>query len=242
MEHRAHSRYTKLSGLKKLRIMVQGHKDVSYSPFKVYTSPEQFQLSHAQGRPRLLVRTDTSKRTYVSVGNYHAMARGDVTNLTDLNRTRQQIKSIVDRNNLRHNKVIIVHPTRKREDIAWSGELIIKTENNAPKLFFNLVFAPSPRKKDLRNLPTNFTVKCDLKRGRFSSTGTKNFEGLRPMQKVQAQLIFMKVIRFLNSSISSNQIKPNRYTELAFLSWKDRPTSLEFFDLVEERMPPQKHK
>ncbi|MDO8648041.1 MAG: hypothetical protein Q7R70_06555 [Candidatus Diapherotrites archaeon] len=225
--------YNKLFGLKKLKKIAQSVPQASVTPFKVYSRPEQFRLSHSLEQPRLLARTDEKGRQYKRL-RWEEMPRGDAVTknrseseihkwLNSFQYNQDPLDSFSGRNRMLlfgSRKRFIVHPTRERSKIAVTGA--VRIEKGIIEIWINE--NPSAQEKIHRRLFSQKSILSDI----------GNLDKLNP--RVEKNKLPANVIAFLKSGVKTGQIKLGRkLTELSFLSWKEAASMPEFFDLIEKR-------
>jgi len=220
--------FNKQYGLKKLQQIAKGARNASVSPQVVLDSPEQFRIAQAKGMPRLLIRTDEIGRTYKRL-NYGDMPREDILldshTKADESKVRIGLQDIISRKRSKRLK-IIVHPTRKREDIALAGMIRI-----SPKLTVLGIARPRLDKDHREVIRTDFQLQLRKDKRGFRLTGASGLRTLSP----EEQKFIAHALAFLNKGLREGQIKAQHSTELNFLSWKDKPSEPEFYGLVEKR-------
>ncbi len=236
--------YSKLFGLKKLRLLAKGNPNAFVSPFKVYSSLNQIRKSHFRGMPRLLVRMDEKGKRYALL-TWGAMPRKDLkANEINSHIDNLQLQSMKFPERYRKRIRYLIHPTRNRSEIAWTGRISVSNTRyfKYSKLDFknsNLVLtsAPSPANEIHRNL-NEYNLKISLSDKGFQYNCSP-LSKLDPLKKQQATSIANTLCNLFTNGIKTNQIKLGRYyTSISFLSWKDAPTILELYDLAEERYKP----
>ena len=134
-------------------------------------------------------------------------------------------------------KVLIVHPTKARENIAWSGRLRMVGR----KLFISLIEVPSTYNQYHRGLKA-IPFECELSNNRFI-LATKSESRLNRLSDTlpDLQSILATTLQLTNKAIETKQLKLGRAaTEISFLTWKDNPQLLELYDLREFRDMPIK--
>ena len=240
--------HTKYYGLNKLRKIVKGASNVTITPSKVYERPNQFRIEHAEGQPRLLIRTDEKGKRYESL-SYGRMPRSEVLlgshTMADETRIRNQMKGTFSllrgqggemlNEQEKKKAVFIVSLTRKREDIALAGEIAIgdavsqariKIINPGTSPDFGRYSHPVIESIALERTDSGFRI----------PRGTV-------LKFPETRKLLANAINFLNKGIMEGHIKAGRTkTELSFLTWKDSPQKPEFFDLIELRHSPKTRK
>lgn len=255
---------TKLFGLKKLKKIVANSGQWSVAPYKVYSDPEQFRLKHTLDRPRLLVRTDERGRNYKifdwsgmprtefeatdewgfknnektmreNLSKFDSNFKGD-TKVSMFRRGRDRLSGIASR--IRR---LIVHPTFLREKIALTGRIeLFKSPDGGSIVRISFLENPSPAYRLHRKFfePTSMNS-FYIRSNHFSfslSRGKLNPYLDNPKVKGQSREIVDSLVAFIERGVALKQINPRRLrTELNFLTWKDAPTKVEFFDLIEQR-------
>lgn len=267
--------FNKLWGLKKLREIAKGSNRFRVIPFKVYEKPEQFRLKHALEQPRLLVRTDEKGRTYKKL-SWARMPRIDINKpRKPFNKSKnekmiqRELEKIGNTDSMgekleeedKRNARLIVHPTKKRRQIAFTGQITIENLNLSGEIVLRISLAKNPSAQVLvhRNLFLGSPFVYKIKKNRFVPT-EKTKEQLRAIsrqdketttsdrfyqtfgfkaigrQDKQTTKIIGNCLAFLKKAIKTKQVKPNRVkTEICFVTFKDNPTTLEFYDLQEFR-------
>jgi len=248
-------------GLKKLKKIAGRDPRWFVSPHIVYSSPEQLRLARMRGQPRLLVRTDEAGRTYNHLSHY-AMPRFDVPGFGlggHKDRKNAALRSLGEKeiqkrlasakgkvnfppgakNMLR----FIVHPTGKREDIAWTGSVLVHSEITrnkgrtvlTPKIEIVLTPNPDPKETVHINLIDERDISFNYKNGKF--TFDKDYSQRKSLKrnKKQENALISRIKELIQSAIDSNQIKFSRTTQIQFLTWKKDPTKIELYDLKESR-------
>ncbi|MCR4369223.1 MAG: hypothetical protein NUV67_04940 [archaeon] len=126
-------------------------------------------------------------------------------------------------------KVYIVHPTRERTEIAWTGRAII----GDGRLRISLVDTPSVNRPIHRQLTgNNWSFKFE--NGRFVVTEQELGNARLPHERQ----ILENLLNLVNTSIQRGHIKiaTEKPTEISFLTWKDNPAMLELYDLIEKKI------
>jgi len=233
----------KISGAQNQKWMV--------SPHIVLQTPEQLTREKLNGATRALVRTDEKGKRYHTL-SWATMPRFD-TNLKHpklgtkipLKKIQQEIHNKEEfRAALeipyKKKRVLIIHPTRPREQIAYSGQILI---NNALREI-TLKISKTPGKNEThRNLTQAKLIFYKIKNGRLTQTKMLNQDGYTPIKRKinfpKEMLLSRRIKAFLEKGIREHQINPKRgETEISFVTWKDNPTKIEFYDLIEFREIP----
>lgn len=232
---------SKLFGLKKLKLVTRNSNRWTYSPYKVYSNPDQFRLKHMKNQPRVLIREDTKNRKF-SVIPWESMFRDEII-VSKFYSKFQKIDLIShklsDLKRHLHKTRFIVHPTRKREDIHSFGQ--IKFQRYGEKRIVQIYLNPFDRSMSnneivnkTRFMRVNFknllTLNVEKRNGKFiiEDPPYENFP------KDQHEIL-KEAVDFARVALKSKQVNPNRHTDISFLTWKDAPKNLEFFDWIEAR-------
>lgn len=235
---------TKLQGLKKLRLISKYTKGIACaSPFKVYSSSDQFRLKHAMGNPRLLIRTDEKGKVYRDL-YWEKMPRTEIVGST-LN--EDEVQRVLGDVSQSHSRMwMLVHPTKPRTEIAYTG-VINLTKGTRP--YLKIVQNPASDQKNHRLLLGNLIYLNFVEAHSLGPLRKKNsghFEiNVANIQRFDPEMrkVTENAVHFLNQGIRTGHIKIGRHdTEMSFLSWKDQPSLLEFFDLIENREIPESKK
>ncbi len=250
--------YNKLRGLKKLREITKHTPGrATYAQFKVYERPEQFRIGHAQGMPRLLVRSDEKGKTYNRL-RWASMPRLDLNieakpsraRLTERLRARRaQGKAQREMGRRYHGTVdsekklesypfskyarFIVHPTRRKEDMFCDGKVCIFRidDNNFAQISMDFPANSTNSHLAGRWSERNFT--CQWEGGKFLSA----YGSIIYAQAINRfpQLIG-NLEAFLKAGIETGQLQfrpRGRDIVMRFVTWKDKPEVPEFYDLLE---------
>jgi hypothetical protein len=184
----------------------------------------------------MLVREDEVGRRYAKQ-NWHAMFRTEF----DLeNNSRKRINKELKLNyktdpKLKRKTRLIVHPTRRREDFFSEGKLDISITDSGPVISVQLKRYPKIPKKLTKSvfLPEK-TIRLEYKLKKINNGYRISGQGHKEYSKTESAII-MQALSFLRHGLNSSQIKSSRNTQLRFITWKDAPTNLEFYDLIEKR-------
>ncbi|MEI7961498.1 MAG: hypothetical protein WCI04_04130 [archaeon] len=243
-------------GLNKLRKIAGGENPKwGITPTVVVSHPEQLNSLRFENAQRLVLRTDEKGRTYSQL-NWETMPRYDL----ELDQTTGKIdpkknygtvaKLNAGRKWVRRNKTnYILHPTKERQNIAFTGQITFGRElANKLEVSFWLVKDPPANRTIHREMVGKIKVTFLLKNGALKVESSEIPTKKRPLwravlglKKTQANLtneekILGGVREFVEKGIKERQINPNRQrTQLSFLTWKDNPTKIEFYDLQEIR-------
>lgn len=223
--------FTKAHGLKKLKKIVAGSNNWRVAPYVVLNSAENFRRNQMRGMPRALVRTDEIGRVYKRL-SYNAMPQGDINlRATNDKRIRQKLGEYVFVDKLRGllggKAKLIVHPTKPRGKILWTGRITINYGSGK----IELRKKPPVREhyhKGVYN--TNFEARVE--------NGTFEIQESRA-QTPEVDKILDSLGAFVRTALEKRQIKPaSRSNEIYFVIWKDAPGVIEFYDLIERRLRP----
>ncbi len=226
--------FTKLWGLKKLRKITRGSRNFGTAPYKAYTDPNQFHIEDALGHPRLLVRTDEKGRRYQRL-EWRDMPREDVHIHNTFGRrsaNESHVRKGLAKMARRPGINIIVHPTRPREEIAYTGSFFFQKSGEG-KAGIRIYIKRNPRAEETRhNIITEPLISIEdifEKPPKNPDSRGKNTDLKR---------IVNNAIEFARRALGTRQIRlsSERHIEAHFLTFKRRPTFLEFYDLRELRM------
>lgn len=222
--------FTKHFGLKKLRKIAQGDSRWRVSPFIVLDSAENFRRAKMLGMPRALARTDEAGRVYQKLGCM-SMPRGDIMlSATSDKRIKQKLGEylLVDklRGSLGGKAKLIVHPTKPRGKMRWTGSVTIRGGRCEVKLKKN-----PPAKQQLHKQLYDTEFEAQVRNG---AVEIRNDKG----QSREVGKILDSLRAFVETALKKRQIKASRSSTLYFVVWKDAPGIPEFYDLVEKRNRP----
>lgn len=145
--------FNKLYGLKKLREIARHTPGIAtYARFKVYADHRQLRLSHARGKPRLLIRGDEKGKEYRTT-NWDTIPRSEISaamreeeiknHLIGIEKKRLIVKKHgekpEDESFLRRAR-FIVHPTRLISDVGFAGELRLIHFGNKPAVLLKVEY------------------------------------------------------------------------------------------------------
>jgi len=254
-------------GLMKLKKIAGNEKNKWFvSPHITITTPEQLRLAKIRNPQRLLVRTDEKGKNYKHL-SWELMPRFDTINESQhntdkemQNKINQQIKD--GTLPLKTRGKIIIHPTKPRENIAFTGTAVVFVSQKKPFIQIEITSPDRIIHQFHRFLPRTYSF-------RFAIDNTGQQIANHPLTKIHNMEYYAKgwketplkeipefikpliqnVLEFTQKGIKEKQIKPKRFnadnyiqgrTELSFLSWKDAPQKAEFFDLLEKRVVQEK--
>ncbi len=227
----AKKRFNKLWGLKKLRVIAKGSRRFSFAQFKVYEQGKDFQAEHAMGKERLLIRTDEKGKAYKHLA-WVRMERKDA----DAGKSEDELKNEIE--NARKSSRegwrtrVIMHPTKPRKNIAFTGQVRIeKRTNNKTLIRVGLMTKPDERKHIHRGINFEwFEFGFNGKKIKFLPRQSPQKYGRNTIKIVENCLVFA------HKAIKSRQVKPRKRETIAhFLSFDDSPQKPEFYDLEEFR-------
>lgn len=236
---------TKLFGLKKLKLIVQGIPGVRVAPFKVLGKPADFQQKHASGSPRLLVRTDERGKQYRSF-QYAAMPRRDVP--TDFSektiRTHlEEMEILANLGKPRKSRFwYIIHPTRNRWAVELTGNIRFFIERGTPCAGVKFT-SETNEKSHFFNEDAGEWCKYEWISGRLTPTKfSSQFQSelLSPRVKAMMDKIELLIQRaYITKQVADHG---NRTTVIKFNTWNHAPKEIELYDLREVRQPPARKK
>ncbi len=140
--------------------------------------------------------------------------------------------------------IFLAHPTKNRQQIQWSGQLLVDSHGGG--VHITLMKTPSPKNTTHRALdkidfwiPVGETI-TKLKLGNFAVTRFIKTPRI-PMTQVirenpDVEKILASIMEFVKKGLHEKQLHARRTKEISFLTWKDAPTKIEFYDLVEKRL------
>ena len=227
-------------GLRKLK-KIAGAPNTRWfvSPHFVLRKPEQFRLSQAKGMPRLVVRTDERGRKY-NTFIWGSMPREDVhvagSSEEHIQKELSEIFAKTPAYFIRKipQEALIIHPTRPREDIEYTGAIrVAKGIGKRPPSIEIFIAKPAPDKKIHRDLPFD-SFEVVFSNGSFALRN--------PNQKsVVHNQILEHAIDLLQEAVRTKQLNLSRPESIiSFLTWKDAPSRLELFDMIERREDPRR--
>ena len=245
----------KLWGLKQLQEITAGHEGLSTIPYPVYLSPKEFRLEHLMGMPRLLIRGDERGLTYNKL-NWDQMSRKELVvdsisepkgrigrffrKITKIDFKVKQIEKLLaevqSQGNNFHLTQLIVHPTRLREDIAWTGRLVSKNfSKDKSKIVLDLKKNPSKSLKFHRGLfDDSSPFLGDLHHIEIARVDANGFKKLAAGKK-EIMGIVSNAEKFISSLLKNkavlDKLRLSGKLEASFVAYKDKPTHLEFYDL-----------
>ena len=253
--------HNKLWGLKKLKKITQLTPGIATcAPYKVYANPNQFRLGHAKGMPRLLIRKDEKGRTYRTL-EYGLMPREDA-NLDSPASSRRSIWSrltrrspqavqehsvqkqmkrmektkgldSIDRKLYRARSRFIIHPTRKRADVFWTGKVWLYQLEKDLEIEVSLGRGNEDDTHYFKH-PVNFKVFWE--NGKLAKIPWDYLKQRFAVDPEKMSKLFDNLQQVLKAGFDSHQIKVgDRTVVLRFNTWKDTPEQLEFYDLIEQR-------
>ncbi len=260
-------RYNKLWGLKRLRTVCKHLPGVArFALFKIYDSPTQFRLSHLKENPRLVVRTDEKGRTYrrlmwetvprfdINVADYQPrwweVTKGLKTSGIE-RRIRKGIKAETSRFNQELAKSeradkqfmrYLVHPTRARSDVKYTGNLAVVEGKNSAGSFANqqTVRLSIGERSDFHYFGRgNSIVLFHISK---SPSGIQIRREITQSAKNAPIKLIENLEAFLQKAIETRQLKLNRPDLLLFNTWKNEPYIPEFYDWQEFRDQPAEQK
>ena len=249
---------TKRFGLQKLKKIAGGpNSRWVISPHFVLETVNQLRNKKLLGKPRILVRTDEKGKTYKHL-EWGQMPRFDVITSSDVRKNQKAISKTegirfnyktppdtFENHRAKYSKLrkYIIHPTRPREEIAIAGRVTICKMFGKTLLSFFLSPTPSSFGAAI--------VTYEFKNGRIKKVTDPKLSSrfkfdsslATPEQLLVRRKIVANALKFLKKGIESKQINPRRFnTVFSFLTWKDAPTKLELYDLIERRLEQQQPK
>lgn len=250
--------FSKLWGLKKLRLIAGN--DPRFGVIKWFTFRNRKQAeARNPNAERLLLRTDENAKAHKRL-MWHSMPRTEIfESFHSATPESEKLLSFLERNPAR----LIVHPTRIREKIAWTGQLKVGAETKWSEQMVRINLVKNPPTNLAtdenalvhRNLFNIFGEQYsrDYRSGKASITLRFKISGnsLEPTKESReildqiksekgASEIVGNSLEFLRRGINLRQIKFNRFeTELLFVTFRDKPTFPEFYDLKEKRARPK---
>lgn len=212
---------------------------------------------------RVVVRTDEAGKSYQHL-NWYFMPRFDAIPKNNPKSTTREMRKkeaehfnkatppetyTTHRANYAKRRHYLLVPTHPREEIAYTGMATISAEHGKPEIRLYIHPTPGPQQTQHRNLLGAPFAKFEPHRGTLrrmpltvSDMSLESFlSKATPKRKAQIRAIARNILSFIREGLETKQLKLRReYTEISFLTWKDAPTKLELFDLIEVRQVPQK--
>jgi len=254
---------TKLFGLKKLKKIAGKDPRWFVSPYKVYSSPEQFRLAQALGRRRLLVRGDEKGKSYLRY-DWGSMPRTDVNvgrppitrkgSLRKERKVRAELDKLGNRSILNSNMSLvekgflkgrarfIVHPTFLRREISVTGHAVLtKDSSGKTTLKISISFNPSKEATYHRGVRKDVMAEYLISPEQWTRRskpliGIWNPRRLSADNSALSETIVGQIVDFIKKGVELKQIKLGRqHTEISFLTWKSDPKQIELYDLIEKR-------
>ncbi len=228
---------SKVSGLKKLKLILRGIRAAGVLPYRVFPSAESFRLKGLEKGERLLVRMDEKGKEYRRL-SYSTIPRQDLIQrgLTEED-ARMTLglmqKKVVPKRGV-HVKYpqklaqYIIHPTRFRSEVRWTGGVELDNTLHYPRavVFFG---TSGPDSQEFASHRIRFEFFWNGKS--FEQRG--NIQGKELFEAHQSEIPLSTVLEVIQKGILSNQLKfhPNRRTNVLFNTWKDDASFVEFYDL-----------
>jgi len=246
-------------GLQKLKkIAGTPNQRWTVSPHITLKNIQNLRQKKLKNKPRLLVRTDEQGRAYDSL-NWRKMPRFDAQTKEKIKDTQLEIAQ-AEKETLHKGynystpesrihyittRRYIIHPTRPREEIAYTGRAEIIKYGNKSFLGIYISKNPDPTKPIHRSFLNAPKLTYEITVKQIKRTGRIGYAHIPTTYRIDAQTkttqahirqLAANVLNFMRKGIRKHQINPRRpRTEISFVTWKDAPTKLELYDLIEYR-------
>ncbi len=197
----------------------------SFTPYKVYAKPQDYQPAHSKGAKRLLLRVDEAGREFKRV-EWSTTPRSELdvssTQGASPEKVRAEIKKLLTgkldtrvqmlpwpEGKPRPTRVI-VHPTRPRSEMYGEGNVSLGEESEEGKKQVRIDFRHRPEDPYISQV-------FDWKSGTLTPTASihipaKNGERLSDTQKARLEALFENLKTFAQVGLKSGHLKmrPNR--------------------------------
>lgn len=241
--------YTKLRGLKKLKLLLRSQRGAHVAPYKVYDSPSAFRLEDMRGKPRLLVRMDEKGEEYRRI-SYAGIPREDISTegktSAEIQRQFEHMRQGVSGKDPLAKRPVewsrfIVHPTGRRSEVYWTGTAELGRKTGHPRLTIRIGIG--------NPVSTNFFTSVVEIPFIWENSTFRLLRTPKPspvFDYTKEGRMISAVVEIVQNGILSKQLRffNQGYTKMAFNTWRDDPNYLEFYDLKEVRKmaPPAKQK
>ncbi len=229
---------TKHWGLKKIKLISRHNKNWVASPHITLRSMEQYREKMLGKKPRLLVRTDEKGKNYDSLSWRELPRTETITQKTTKNPKiiiEEEFKKKLSKKNISKKAVLILHPTFKRKNINFFGNLTLFPNGK-------IIICYTSQKSICRTNKVHRTATVNETSLHIIKTRTgyrfKGISGLNSLKNKRLKKGIFNALQFMKKGLELEQIKLGRNTKIHFIGWKKTGDKkfdggIEIFDMEE---------